>query len=383
MSQYRIILIYGFAIFAMFFGSGNLVFPIQIGQNAGHQWFLGFLGLFATGIILPFLGLFVIKLHRGNYHNFFAEAGRPANIILPLFILSLLGSFGVIPRCITVAHGGMSYIFPEISLIAFSAIFCITTFFFCLQDQNVINIIGKWLSPVLVLALAALIAIGIMNASPLEEVANITPTGGFYDGFLTGYQTMDLFAAFFFSSLTFAQIQKTMPAKSTSADTTRLAIKPSILGAMLLALIYLGLVFLGAHFASITEGVEPEFLLPTIAKHVMGEGATIIIGVTMLVSCLTTAIALNNLYARYLCDLFKLKQKSFAYILAGTTIISYVISLFDFNGIANFLVPALQISYPSIIALTILGIITRKYHRLKMVLFYAILIAVGLWNYVI
>ncbi|MDP3935448.1 MAG: branched-chain amino acid transport system II carrier protein, partial [Alphaproteobacteria bacterium] len=104
MKQYKLICVYGFAIFAMFFGSGNLVFPLQLGQHVGKNWFLGFLGLLSTGIVLPFLGLFVIKLHKGNYRSFFAEGGKMASIILPFFTLSLLGSFGVVPRCITVAH---------------------------------------------------------------------------------------------------------------------------------------------------------------------------------------------------------------------------------------------------------------------------------------
>ena len=102
MQRYKSILIYGFALFAMFFGSGNLVFPIKIGQSTGSFWFLGFLGLFVTGILLPFLGLFVIKLHKGSYNSFFAQAGPIAKIALPLFTLSLLGSFGVVP----VHYGG-------------------------------------------------------------------------------------------------------------------------------------------------------------------------------------------------------------------------------------------------------------------------------------
>lgn len=71
MKRYAHTFIYGFAIFSMFFGSGNLVFPLQIGQYSAQYWLLGFLGLFITGILLPFLGLFVIKLHRGSYNAFF------------------------------------------------------------------------------------------------------------------------------------------------------------------------------------------------------------------------------------------------------------------------------------------------------------------------
>lgn len=378
MKQYKSILVYGFALFAMFFGSGNLVFPIKIGQLTGVYWFLGFLGLFITGIILPFLGLFVVKLHKGDYHAFFKEAGTIAKIILPLFTLSLLGSFGVVPRCITVAYGGMNYVAPQISLIVFSTIFCIITFFFCLQDQRMIQVLGKWMSPILLISLIVLIISGIIQAPSLllslENTVNYTSQKAFYNGFLTGYQTMDLFAAFFFSSLMFNQIQKMMSPDATHKEIIKFSIKPSILGASLLSLVYLGFVYLGAHFSDLVAKIEPEFMLATIAKHILGSNATFLIAIAMLFSCLTTAVALNNIYARYLCSLFNLKDDKFAIILIGTTIISYLVSLFDFNGIAAFLGPLLSISYPSIILLTILSIFTRKWRIFKICSFYGVLL---------
>ena len=85
----RHIFLYGFSIFSMFFGSGNLVFPLMVGVNNADNWLAGFLGFFCTGIILPFLGLFVIKLHRGNYESFFGEAGSIAKFAVPLFTAPL------------------------------------------------------------------------------------------------------------------------------------------------------------------------------------------------------------------------------------------------------------------------------------------------------
>ncbi len=372
MQGYKAIFIYGFALFAMFFGSGNLVFPIKIGQSTGQFWILGFIGLFITGIILPFLGLFVIKLHKGNYSSFFGEAGPITRFILPLFTLSLLGSFGIIPRCITVAHGGMSYLIPQIPLSIFSVIFSLSSFYFCLKDQRMINVLGKYLSPILLIALIVLIIAGVISAAPLIPSQEIQRAAAFNNGFLTGYQTMDLFAAFFFSALMFNQIQKIMPASASHMDTIKFAIKPSIIGGIMLAVIYLGFVYLGAHYANLTASVEPEFMLPTIAKHVMGTKATFFIGIAMLFSCLTTAVALNNIYARYLCTLFRLNDEKFPLILMGTTSVSFLISLLDFKGIAAFLAPALEISYPGIIALTILGICTKKWSNLKKIIFYSI-----------
>ena len=373
MRNYKSILVYGFALFAMFFGSGNLVFPIKIGQITGSYWLLGFLGLFITGIFLPFLGLFVIKLHKGNYNAFFAEAGSIAKVALPLFTLSLLGSFGVVPRCVTVAYGGIAYIIPQISLELFSPIFCIITFFFCLKDQRMINILGKWMSPILLVALTVLIIAGVTN-NQSTQLEYIKPTEAFYNGFLIGYQTMDLFAAFFFSALIFIQIQNMLPPDTSHKETIKFAVKSSIISAGLLSLVYFGFVFLGAHFSNITANVEPEFMLATIAKHILGNNATVFIGIAMLFSCFTTAVALNNIYARYLCSLFNLKNDKFTVVLIITTAISYLISLFDFKGIAAFLAPALEISYPSIILLTILSIFSNKWHKLKICTFYGVLI---------
>lgn len=381
MKQYKLIFVYGFAIFAMFFGSGNLVFPLQLGQQVGKSWFLGFLGLFITGIALPFLGLFVIKLHKGNYRSFFAEGGKVAGLILPLFTLSLLGSFGVVPRCITVAHGGMDYLFPGLPLILFSLIFCALTYILCLKDHVMVDLIGKFMSPIKLTALTILIAVGIIYSPTI--VSEKPAISAFSDGVFIGYQTMDLFAAFFFSSLVFNRIKNILPETNDHKVTIKAALSPSIAGALMLAIVYLGFVFLGAHYSDLIQNVEPELMLPTIATYALNPSAAFIIGIAIIFSCLTTAVALNNIYARYLVDTFKLSPSYFPIMLAGTTSISFFISLLDFKGIAAFLAPALEVSYPGLIALTILSILLKDHKTLKMTVFYTItviMVAMKFWG---
>ncbi len=370
MKQYKLICVYGFAIFAMFFGSGNLVFPLQLGQQVGKNWFLGFLGLFVTGIVLPFLGLVVIKLHKGNYRSFFAEGGKIAGLILPLFTLSLLGSFGVVPRCITVAHGGMDYLFPGLSLTLFSLIFCGLTYVLCLKDHVMVDMIGKFISPIKLTALTILIVVGIIYSPTISSEK--PAISAFSDGVFMGYQTMDLFAAFFFSSLIFNRIKDILPKTTDDRVIIKAALSPSIAGALMLAIVYLGFVFLGAHYGDLIQNVAPELMLPTIATYALNPSAAFIIGIAIIVSCLTTAVALNNIYARYLVDTLKLKPSYFPIMLAGTTTISFFISLLDFKGIAAFLAPALEVSYPGLIALTILSIFINDRKILKMTVFYTI-----------
>lgn len=368
MPALRATLLYGFAIFAMFFGSGNLVFPIQIGQTAGSEWLAGFAGLVMTGILLPLSGLFVIKLHRGSYEAFFAEAGKVAGFVLPLFTLSLLGAFGVVPRCITVAFGSMQYVSPELGLMPFSLIFCVLTFFLCLNDRLMVTLLGKWMSPLLLLSLVIL-TVGAALKAPNAPVT-LAPVEALKTGFLTGYQTMDLFAAFFFSSLVFAQIQAEMPDSVSHRDTVRFALKPALFGALLLALVYLGFVALGAHFSNLLTNVEPAAMLPAIALQLNGTWAVVLLAMVMFLSCLTTAVALNNLYARYLSRLLGIEARGYRWVLLATTLVAFLISLRDFRGIAAFLAPMLEYSYPGLIALTVLSICFRKQFFVKKAIFY-------------
>lgn len=372
MHQYKSILFYGFVIFAMFFGSGNLVLPLQIGFLSGNNWVAGFIGLLLTGIILPFLGLLVIKLYKGDYSSFFGEAGLVAKICLPFFILSLMGPFGVIPRCIIVAHGGVQYLAPNISLWSFSLFFVVVTFTLCLKDKIMIKILGKYLSPTKLVTLFGLIIAGLLQAPSATEDIHVAEA--FTTGLLTAYQTMDLFAAFFFSAMLFKQIQDFLPTKTSEREVLMFSIKAGIVGFSILAIVYLGLVFLSSHYAFLLHNVSPKLMLPTIAMHTMGSAATVFIAGAMFFSCLATAIALSSVYTRYICDILKLESKRFSIVLFLTITISFAMSLLDFAGIAAFLVPILEMSYPGLIALTIMGLFWKKPNKTKMYIFWVITI---------
>ena len=367
-------LLYGFSIFSMFFGSGNLVFPLMVGVENTDNWVAGFLGFFCTGIILPFLGLFVIKLHRGSYTSFFAEAGSIAKFAVPLFTLSLLGAFGVIPRCIAVAHGGLEFLFSDISLLSFSAVFCISCYLICLNDKWMFTMLGKFLTPILLIFLLILVSIGVYNAQQIS-INNSEFDTNFLDGFFRGYATMDLFAAFFFSSLIFKQIEA-ITDENSGQSVLKAAIGPSIFGSSLLGIVYLGFVFLGSHYSFLAKDLPGELILPAIANHLLGSNGALFIAIIIIFSCLTTAVALNSIYARYLCSFNIIGEQKFPLILLATTILSFAISLLDFDRIVAILGPLLNISYPSLIVLTILSIITKRFKTLKMISFYGIIVLI-------
>ncbi len=365
------IFILGFSIFAMFFGSGNLVFPMQIGSACLNYWGIGFLGLLISGILIPFAGVFAIKRYQGSYDNFFKELGFGANIIIPLILLSLLGAFGIVPRCITVAFGGFHVLEPTIPLWVFSSIFILICFLTGLKDTRMLNIIGKFMTPVKLATLALIIIVGIISA-PYLPISEYTNKSAFELGLAQGYQTMDLIAGFFFSSLIFKHVEQQCGPSTNPKTIFWISAKASLIGASVIALAYGGLVYLGASYSNVIQSVQPTEMLPTLTQHLLGNHSTIVIAFAMGFSCLTTATALNNLYAGFLHKLLKLKDTHFSYVLAATSLISFALSLLDFKGIAAFLTPILDVIYPGLIIFTVASLIHPYPHILKRIAFYSV-----------
>ena len=107
MNKKLVILSTGFALFSMFFGSGNLVFPILVGKESGSHFLFASLGILLTGAVVPFLGAFGIMLYDGKFEKFFAPIGKVGTFLFTVIALCLLGPFAVVPRCMTVAHGAL------------------------------------------------------------------------------------------------------------------------------------------------------------------------------------------------------------------------------------------------------------------------------------
>ncbi|CAN4049477.1 DUF3847 domain-containing protein, partial [Dysosmobacter welbionis] len=53
-------LVIGFALFSMFFGAGNVIFPPYLGLESGPEWLAGFFSYFMADIGLALLAMFAI-----------------------------------------------------------------------------------------------------------------------------------------------------------------------------------------------------------------------------------------------------------------------------------------------------------------------------------
>ena len=352
MYNFKVIFTAGLAMFAMFFGSGNLVFPLELGVIAGEKYFISSLGFIITGVFVPFLGLLSVMLYDGDRQKYFGLLGDKTALLLTLVLLLLLGPFAVIPRCSLVAYGGVKTLYPQLSLIVFSFIFSGLMLLVIWRKNNFVPIIGKILGPIKILTIGVIIIAGLLFApTTLGNISDATP---FYTGIIEGYQTMDLPAAFFFSVTIMAYL-KSITAKKE--DTLKLGIYSSILGGGLIAIIYFLFTNLGAHYRIFLSDTNPEEYLAAITNIALGKAASFIFATTMLFACLTTASTLAKLFAEFFRhDICKDKISIHASYLI-TISISFVLSLTGFAWISSFLGSILKCLYPALIVFTIGSIV--------------------------
>lgn len=343
-------------MFSMFFGSGNLVFPLIVGQASGGHFGLASLGIILTGVLVPFLGILAMFLFNGSAGDFFGRLGKPAKFWFPLIALSLMGPFGVLARCITVAHGAYCLLFPSTPLWLFSLVSCVVIFLLTVRKNRIVPLLGTFLTPVLLLSLAAITTFGLLYA----DLPTATPEMGwdsFKNGIFQGYQTMDLLAAFFFSAFVIKHLKKSHESPEKSLP---IFMKASFIGAGLLSVIYVFLVLLGSMYAPQLAAVPPQEMFGFVAQAALGPWAAPIVASAVVLACLTTAIVLTSLFADFLRKEVTKEKINNPIALCVTLLIAFGTSTLEFSGIAKFLGPIMEAIYPALIVLTVLSI----FHKL-------------------
>lgn len=339
-------------MFSMFFGSGNLVFPLVVGQMSEGHFTIASIGILLTGVLVPFLGVLAMLLFSGSSSEFFGRLGKPAIFWFPFLALSLMGPFGVLARCITVAHGAFKLIAPSTSLWLFSIIFCGILFLLTFRKNKIVPVLGSVLTPLLLLSLAAIAIFGLSSIE-LPTVVEGAAWNSFKNGIFQGYQTMDLLAAFFFSAFVIKHLKDRQIENSKSLS---IFFKSSLIGAGLLSLIYFILVLLGAIYAPKLVSVEPQEILAYVAYASIGPLAAPIVCTAMVLACLTTAIVLTLLFAEFLKKEVTKDKINLSTALITTLAITFFVSTLEFSGIARIIGPILEAIYPALIVLTVLGI---------------------------
>ena len=355
MKKTRDIITIGFALFAMFFGAGNLLLPPYIGvQIADHVWITIFaFGL--TGILLPFLGILSV-VNSGESFQDLGDRFHPwIAPVLGSIIMLCIGPLIAIPRtAATTFEVGILPSFPEAKPIWTSVGFFAITWLLTISPSKVVDIIGNILTPALLVLLVGLIGIGIIHPIADYQAAKLSVSESFNLGFLEGYQTLDVLASVIFAGIIIAA-SKAKGYQSLKSK-NQVVIAAGLLAAACLFIIYGGLIYLGARSGVDDIGIKRSELLILISHALMGKYGMLAIGLSIALACLTTAIALVSAVGSFFS---KLTHNKLSYKLLVTIccLVSLLLSITGVDNIIAVAYPILSFVYPIVITLVLYSVI--------------------------
>ncbi|MEG0857191.1 MAG: branched-chain amino acid transport system II carrier protein [Terrisporobacter sp.] len=351
------IIVTGFALFAMFFGAGNLIFPPFLGLITGTSWQTAFSGFVLADVGISLLAILAVAKCNGQVNKVFSRSGEKFGLILTCAIMICIGPLLAIPRtAATTFEMGVQPLVGGFSSILFSIIFFGMTILLTIKPSKVVDIIGSYLTPALLVALLLLIGMGIVN--PLGEIAPPVIEGVFSEGIFQGYQTLDALGAVSLSAVIIASIAAKGYTKQE--EKVKLTFKAGIVAGVGLIIVYGGLAYLGATVSTMFDSnVSQAGLIVSITEMLLGYPGKVVLAIIVMLACLTTSIGLTSAFASYFASFSKGKVK-YETIVIGVCVFSTIISNFGVSTIIQFSAPILSLVYPPTIALIVLTLFSKS-----------------------
>lgn len=348
-------------LFGMFFGAGNLIFPASMGQLAGSHMWQAAAGFLITGVGLPLLGVAALGVSRQNgLLELSSRVGKRYGLFFTCVLYLTIGPFFAIPRCATVSYtvgieGIAAGTDHTIGLAVFSFVFFALVLFFSLRPGQVMNWIGKVLTPLFLVCLGILLVRAL--SAPAGSIAEITPMAGYVDdafftGLLEGYNTMDALAGLAFG-IVVVEAVRSLGAEEPG-EIAKNTIKAGVFSSILMALIYVLVTVVGAQSRGVFEAApNGGEALAQIAGHYFSTAGALILAATVTVACLKTAVGLITSCGRTFVELFP-GGPTYRVWAVGFCILSFLIANLGLNTIIAYTVPMLMFLYPLAIVLIIL-----------------------------
>lgn len=353
--------IVGFAMFATFFGAGNMIFPPFLGNLSGENWFIGFLCFITADAGLAIMTVLAMIRMDGDLWAVFRRLGRIPSRIVAVTTMVIVGPALCIPRtCATTFEMGVLPFLPSFSPWLFGAAFFGVVFLLIMHRTKVVDIIGKYVTPILLISLAALVIRGIV--SPIGSISGgMEAIATAKEGFLAGYQTMDVLGALAFTLIVIRDVR--VKGYNTHKSSMAIVIRASIVTFAGLFLVYGGLCYLGASSSSLDLGeFNQTSLLVTITRMLMGSFGMTLLALIVLFACLTTAIGLASSSGDFFYQLIK-KKIPYKWIVGLTCIAGVIISNVGISTMISLATPLLNILYPLLLTQIILSFFSGKIRK--------------------
>lgn len=353
-----------FMLFSLFFGAGNLIFPPFLGQNAGAATIPALIGFLITAVILPVLGVIVVAKFDG-LQPLAAQVNDKFALVFTLMIYLSIGPGLGIPRAASVPFEmAVAPYLPAGSnlavwMVAYSAVFFSVAAWLALNPKKLVNRIGHFLTPsLLVLLVVLFVSFLLRGESAVAPAQPLYENLPFLVGFCDGYQTMDTIAALNFG-LVIATTLGTLGLgeKKDVMHHTKVA---GVFAGLILALIYVMLSVMGMESSGVyTPQENGAQTLRLIVHQLFGEGGAILLAAIFTLACLTTCVGLINSISQYFSVVFPvLNYRRWALLI---TVGSFLICNLGLTTILSISVPVLNAVYPVSIVLILLGLMGDRF----------------------
>ena len=350
-------LVTSFALFSMFFGAGNLILPPLLGFQAGNDWILVTLGFGISAVLLPLLGIIAHARLQGTLMDFSKKIspyfGLIYGIVVYLICIALPAT-----RTASVTHEMAIQPFFDVSSLLTSVIYFSLVFVFALNRSKVLDLLGQFLTPLILLILLTIIGIAIVQPHP-EMISPVIKTP-VVTGLLEGYQTFDAVAAMVVGGVLIVSIH--MNHQGTYHEKKKLVTQSGILAGIALLLIYAGFIYTGAVFnSSFPENSSRTALLAGISTETLGSIGNAFLSVLVALACFTTAIGIVTGTADFVKGLAGNSQTAYVLTALLSSLLGVIMGQFDVQYIIAVAVPALMLVYPVTILLIVLNVIPNKF----------------------
>ena len=353
----------GSMLFGLFFGAGNLIFPVHMGQESGSAVFWANLGFLVTGIGLPFLGVIAIGVSKtSGVYELAERIGKKYALVFTVLLYLVIGPFFALPRLATTSFeiGLAPFIQAKqqhVFLVIFSILFFFTAWWLSRRPTKILDYVVKFLNPAFLILLGILLVLAFIHPLGAIDQATVQPSyqeHAFFTGFTQGYNTLDALAALAFGILIVTTIRNmgvTKPSEIAKDTIKSGAISIVLMGIIYTLLAYVGTMSLGGFALSSNGGIA----LAQIADHYLGTYGSILLALIVILACLKTGIGLITAFAETFTDLFP--KRNYIVFVTLASALACLVATVGLTNIIQISLPVLMFIYPLAMTLILLVLV--------------------------
>lgn len=353
----KLTLLTGFALFSLFFGAGNIILPPYLGYTSGQQWLWVALGFSITAVVIPILGIRAHARLQGSMLDF-------SNRISPVFSLifcSLVYLIAVCipsPRTASLTHEMAVAPYLDIDSLVTSSVYFLGVFLFVYFRSKILDNIGKYLTPFILLLLCAVI--GMLMVNDLSLTRSVSGSIGLTEGLLEGYQTFDAMGAVVVGAVIIISLnfKKDLEFGVKKSIITR----AGILAGAGLCLIYCGLIYSGALLSGIFEAdLDRSGILNQMIVYALGSRGHVFLALLIALACFSTTVGIITGASDFVKGITSGSDLAYRVTAAAGCIIGVLVGQLRVDLIIDLAIPALLFIYPLIIIFILLHNLPKQW----------------------